>query len=396
MDSKARQVFNASFSNDNYQAMQEAIAQAYDHWPLFRIAETPVFVDMLLKQRIFEACEEITDVVIQPDFKELTKESLNKDFEVPGEDDHPLFLQYDFGICEENGLLVPKLIEVQGFPTLYFYQDLLAKMYRQFFNVAPGFSHLFGGLNSTAYKELMGQLILGDYKPENVILLELEPNKQATQIDFWATSKALGLKVLCITDLQKEGKDLYYLNENGVKVPVYRIYNRVIFDELVGRKDLSYKFRFTDPINAEWAGHPNWFFRLSKYTLPLFKSRYVPETLYLDRISHIPEDLENYVLKPLYSFSGSGVIFHLNRQILESIETPADYILQRKVKYSPVIQAPDGLVKCEIRMLLIWEPGSSRPRIVNNLTRLTRGDMVGVKYNKDKTWVGGSVGFFAD
>lgn len=394
MDKIARQIYNASFSEDKYAKMLEDITRQYNHRPHFRVAESPVFISKELKAQIFDACEDISNVVVSPNFKKLTEGALKPEYTVPNEDDHSLFLQYDFGICEEDGKLIPKLIEAQGFPTLYFYQDLIANMYRKYFDIATGFDHLFGGLDQMSYRNLMKKAIMGDHNPENVILLELEPQSQATQIDFWATAEALGIKVLCLTELVKEGKDLYYFDDSRRKIPVFRIYNRVIFDELVGRKDLKFAFQFTDEINAEWAGHPNWFFRLSKYTLPLFKSKYVPETQYLDRVQSIPTDLENYVLKPLYSFSGSGVIFNLTKEHFDAIDDPSDFILQRKVKYAPVIQAPDGLVKCEIRMLMLWEPGQERPRIVNNLSRLTKGEMVGVKFNKDKTWVGGSVAFF--
>ena len=395
MEGIARQLYNQHFTEEKYQHFLDDIAHAYKHRPIFRICESPVFVDHDLKRKIFRACDEITEVIMQPNFKELTASAIAPEYFVPNEGNHNLFLQYDFGICElPDGSLAPKLIELQGFPTLYFYQDLVANMYRKHFHIPDNYSHLFGGLDSSAYIELLRKVIVGDEDPKHVILLEIEPETQPTQIDYLATSAVLGIKTLCISDLKKEGKDLYYLDRHGNKVEVRRIYNRVIFDELVGRKDLKRAFSFTDEIHAKWVGHPNWFFRVSKSTLPFLKGDYVPKTMVLSDLNSLPDDLENYVLKPLYSFSGSGVVFNVTQNNLDAIEDKSNYILQEKVKYSPVIESPDGKVKCEVRMLMLWEENAPRPVLVNNLARMSKGEMIGVKYNKNKTWVGGSVGFF--
>lgn len=394
MESIARQRFNKSFTEARYQAFLDDIAAEFNHRPVFRIAETPVFIDVELKNKIFDACNAITDTIVKPDFKDLTAGAIRPEFRVPNETDHSLFLQYDFGICEENGALIPKLIEVQGFPTLYFYQDLIARKYRQHFDIGDNYSHLAKGLTSEEYIDLMRKVIVADHDPRHVVLLETEPETQPTKIDFMCTSRELGIPVRCVSDLKVEGKDVYYMDEAGKKVGVSRIYNRVIFDELLGRKDLPREFRFSQEYDVEWAEHPHWFFRVSKYSLPLFQNQYVPRTYFLNELDNIPSDLENFVLKPLYSFSGSGVIFDVKPEHFDSIADPTNYILQEKVTYSPVIQALEGKVKCEVRMLLIWERGEARPRIVNNLARLSRGAMIGVKYNKDKNWVGGSVAFF--
>jgi len=148
-------------------------------------------------------------------------------------------------------------------------------------------------------------------------------------------------------------------------------------------------------VDVEWVGHPNWFFRISKFTMPLLSGKYVPESFYLDQIEEYPVDLENYVLKPLYSFAGMGVNLHITSDALDKITDRENYILQRKVQYAPVIETPTGPAKFEIRMLMVWEKDESRPKVINNLIRVSKGEMVGVRYNKDKDWVGASVGFFA-
>lgn len=394
MEPKARSIFNKSFSDSRYANFLKDISSQFNHTPQFRIAETPIFIDLDLKAKIFDACEKITATIAKPNFRELTQGAIKPEFRVPNETPHSIFLQYDFGICEENGELIPKLIEAQGFPTLYFYQNLIASKYREHFDIPENYSHLAKGLSVEEYKSLLNRVIVSGHNPKNVVLLEVEPESQPTQIDFLCTSRELGIKTLCISDLKKEGKNLYYLDEMNRKVDVNRIYNRVIFDELLGRRDLKREYHFSDEVDVEWAGHPHWFFRISKYTLPLFQNKYVPRTYFLDQLNEIPSDLENFVLKPLYSFSGSGVIFDVKPEHFHSIEDRSNFILQEKVNYSPVVQALDDKVKCEIRMLMIWEPGDEKPRIVNNLARLSRGSMIGVKFNRNKTWVGGSVAFF--
>jgi glutathionylspermidine synthase len=226
-------------------------------------------------------------------------------------------------------------------------------------------------------------------------LLEIEPEKQTTYIDMLSTSVELGIPVVCVTEVIKKGKQLFYLNKNGDEVRIEKIYNRVVFDELEHRPDLKMSFRFTDDLEVKWVGHPNWFYRISKYVMPLLKSRYVPETHYLHTIiDKLPEDLHNWVLKPLFSFAGAGVIIDVDKEVIEGIQNPSQYILQRKVQYEPVIESPTDPVKVEVRMLMLWPEKAESPFVVTNLARLSKGKMIGVKYNKDKDWVGGSVGLF--
>lgn len=391
-----RERYNQSFTAEKYNAFLKTIADKYSHMPAFRIAETPVFIPDDLRDKLLDACKDIQQLISRPDFKDLTKDSIpNATLKVPGEDDHTLFLQMDFGITKnENGELLPQLIELQGFPSLYFFQHELATAYRKHFDIPEGMTTHPGGQTNEDYLSLLKKVILGNSDPRNVILLEVEPEKQNTAIDFYSTAYHLGIKILCITDLKKEGRKLFYLDEEGNKISVERIYNRVIFDELDQRDDLEREFYFKDEVDVEWVGHPNWFFRISKYILPLFDSKYVPPTFYLDELQQYPEDLENYVLKPLYSFSGTGIQLDISRETLDNIRDMKNYILQKKVEYAPVINTPSEPAKFEIRMMMIWEKNQPEGRLVNNLIRLTKGRMVGVKFNRNKDWVGGSVGFF--
>lgn len=396
MIQEIRELYNKYFSEERYSAFLTELHQKYNHVPGFRIAETPVFIPKEIREKIFDACNHVIDVVCRPDIKQLTDAAITEAFKVPNEDEHTTFLQIDFGICEDkNGEIVPKLIEVQGFPSLYFYQHAVADLYRKHFEVPTEFIHLFNDFTPDTYVDLLKDVIVGSEDPKNVVLIDIEPFKQNTQIDFHASAHELGIKVLCVSELFQKDNQLFYKDEDGNDVRAKRIYNRVIFDELIQRADLALGFKFTDPLDVEWVGHPNWFFRISKYLMPFMDSPYVPKTYFLNQLDPVPNDLENYVLKPLFSFSGSGVIFDVTKEDIEAIEDKSNFILQEKVKYAPVIKTPDGdSVKVETRIMLIWPKDHVRPIIVNNLARLSKGVMIGVKYNKDKTWVGGSVGFY--
>ena len=395
MIDSARKAYNRSFSEEKYQAFLNHLNAAFNYKIPFRVAESPVFIDKTFAQKINEASNEIIDFLVRPDFKELTEGAIPKSLYVPNETDHTLFLALDYAVVKsESGDLIPQLIEMQGFPSLFGWQHFIAQQYPKFFDVPENyFSHFTYSNND--YTKKLKSILLNGHPPENVILLEIEPTKQNTAIDFIVTEKLTGIKAMHIGDVELEGRNLYY-EENGKRIPIKRIYNRVIFDELVKRSDLKLQFDLTQDVDVEWAGHPNWFFRISKYAMPLIKSKFIPECKFLSEYQPLPADLENYVLKPLFSFSGSGVIFHITKQDIDIISQSErkNYLLQRKVKYEPVIQAPDGLVKAEIRILFIWEDGSARPVPYTNLARLSRGEMIGVKFNKDKTWVGGSVCYF--
>lgn len=391
-----REKFNAIFSIEKYEEFKQGVANQYNLKPSFREAESPFFIPKILKERLFEACSLISDVIKRPDIKEMTQGALYEEsLIVPNEDSHTTFLQMDFGITlDENGDPMPQLIEVQGFPSVYFFQYMVSGLYKKHFDIPEYFTSYFNGYTPETYKKLLYDVIVGDENPKHVVLLEIEPENQNTYIDMLSTSIELGIPVVCITAVTKEGQKLYYRDKKNEKVEIKRIYNRVIFDELYQRTDLQYNFNFSDNLDVKWVGHPNWFYRISKYLMPYFKNKYVPDTYFLHELKEIPQDLENYVLKPLFSFSGSGVVIDVTPEDIENIVDKSNYILQKKVIYEPVLKSPNEPVKVEIRMLMLWPDNAPEPQIVNNLVRLSKGKMIGVKYNKDKDWVGGSVGFY--
>lgn len=394
MIAEIRKKYNEQFTAEKYKRFLHDLNSAYNTEITFRVAETPVFISDDFKKELISAGEDIIQFITQPGYKSLTEKSIPPGLSVPGEDEHTTFLAIDFAVCKgDNGNFIPQLIELQGFPSLFFWQPFVARKYREHFYVPRGFSSFFSGFNQMEYYQLMNDVILGDHHPENVILLEIEPEKQNTRIDFYCTHEWLSVAPVCISKLTIEGRKLFYRNADGKKIHVKRIYNRVIFDELLKRNDLRRQFNLTEGVEVEWAGHPNWFFRISKYVMPMLKSKYVPECKLLSSFSSYPSDLENYVLKPLFSFSGSGVVFDVTKEDLEKVEDKNNFMLQRKVKYAEALQSPTGPVKVEIRLLYVWKKNDPKPVLVTNLARLSKGKMIGVKYNKDLDWVGGSSAF---
>lgn len=396
MVSEPRQYFNESFSTEKYQKMLEEIHAEFPNTLDFRVAESPIFVDKELKIKILSACNSIIDEIKKDSFIDRTQRAIPEQHYVPSENRRPDFLAIDFAVTKNSeGDFEPQLIELQGFPSLFAYQSYLSSKYKKHFNVQKGFSEFFNRLNTMSYMQEMQQFLLSGSHPKNTILLEVFPEKQKTRFDFALTKKFWGIEPVCITKLRKSGDDLYY-ESDGKKITVERIYNRLIFDDLDRNfTDLKLEVDLKSTHSAHWISHPNWFYRVSKFSMPLFKSKYIPESNYLSEIKSTPEDLENYVLKPLFSFAGAGVKIDVTKEDLDKIKYPENYLLQRKITYEPCIKDlnNDG-IKCEIRMLYIWPENASSPKLVTNLARLSRGKMIGVDFNKNFDWVGGSSAFF--
>lgn len=386
-----RNRFNSFFTEEKYVKFLAGLEKGLTKIP-FRVAETPVFIPEELKQQLIDAGEEIIAIIKHPDFKTLTNNAIPAQWNVQGENEHPHFLTFDFGICkDEQGKLVPKLIEMQGFPSLYAFQPYLSKAYKETFDLPENLTPYFEGLSEQEYIDLLKQVIVGNHQPHEVALMDTDALQQKTAIDFLITAQLLGIKILSLTDIIKEGNNLFYKDGEN-RIQLKRIYNRLIFDEIDGQTGLfTNSFDPREKLNIEWITHPNWFYRISKYTMPFLKSKFVPETHFLNTLNNIPANLENYVLKPLFSFAGMGVIIDVTADDIRNINDPENWILQKKVIYEPIVQSPDGGVKVEIRLMYLWADNAA-PKLCINLTRLSRGKMIGVRYNQDFTWVGGTIG----
>jgi hypothetical protein len=391
VDPKLRAAFNADFTPEKYAALVRCVNET-EQWPAdFRISETPVFLTRQFTNDVTRAANEIIAVTRTAEFAKHAASAVPKELEVPNESRHPNFHVVDFAICAEGGQLVPRLIELQAFPSLFGFQLLLLACMRKAFPAIPrNWTSSFGGIKDEAYLNLLRRTIIAESDPENVVLLEIEPEKQKTRVDFAATERLLGIRAICVTKIKKRDRKLFY-DSDGRAVRIERIYNRVIFDELVRRPDLDLAFRFQDDLDVTWVGHPNWYFRISKHSLPFLKTAYTSPAFFADEF---PADSEigNYVLKPLYSFAGHGVDMEPTREKIGALENPHDWILQKKIDYAAFVPTVNGQKsKAEIRMMFVWPDKDPGPTLVNNLVRMSQGKMMGVDFNIDKTWVGASI-----
>jgi uncharacterized protein (UPF0248 family) len=391
MIEEIRDKYNSEFRDENYQEFLSYLNSMLKYPVDFRVCETPLFLSDDFKNELIKACDDLINQLTKPEFLKNSVNAIPKNLVVPNDRPHPVFLSLDFAITKQGDNYIPKLIELQGFPTLYGYQIYLDRAIRKFFNIPGGFTAYFNGYHESSYIEKLRQIILDDESSENVILLEIEPQNQKTRIDFAAMEELFGIRSICITDIIKRGKNLFYKYES-TEIPVKRIYNRVIFDELL-RKNIQSNFSLLDDVDVEWVGHPNWFFRISKFSLPQLNGKYVPECYYLNQLDNYPDNLSEFVLKPLFSFAGLGVDVDVSKEKLDSIKDRENYIIQRKVEYAPVIKTPDGYSKVEIRMMYLWEENATKPELILNLIRTSKGKMMGVDFNKNKTWVGSSLAY---
>jgi hypothetical protein len=391
MHPELRARFNADFTPEKYATLLHCVNET-EKWPAdFRISETPIFLTPAFTDDVTRGANAIIDATRTPEFVRQAASAVPKELEVPNESAHPNFLVVDFAICEEENRLVPRLIEMQAFPSLFGFQLLLLGCIRKAYPAIPrNWTSSFGGIKDDAYLQLLRRTIIADSAPENVVLLEIEPEKQKTRIDFAATETLLDIRPVCVTKIKKRGRQLFYDRE-GSDVRIERIYNRVIFDELVKRPDLNLPFQFQDDLDVTWVGHPNWYFRISKHSLPFLKTEHTSPTFFADDFP-ASENLGDYVLKPLYSFAGHGVDMEPTQQKIAVLKNPCEWILQKKVDYAPFVVTVDGKKsKAEIRMMFVWPDNDGDPTLVNNLVRMSQGEMMGVDFNVDKTWVGASI-----
>jgi hypothetical protein len=393
--------FNARFTEAKYAELLRVLDERVGAHIEFRVAETPCFFAPELMQRMVTAGVELTEQLLgNARYMEESRGAIPAEWTVPDGDARPHFMTVDFGLVRgADGELQPKLVEMQAFPSIFGYQPLLAKTYIEVFGLDRRLEFLFGGMDEDGYWKLMREVIVGAHEVENVVLAEVEPQTQKTLPDFLMTEKALGINVVDVAKLVKEGNKLFYRDERrGTLVPVERIYNRVIVDELV-RKRVKLPFDYRDELQVEWAGHPNWYFQVSKFSLPHLEHETVPAAVFLDEWyagigrERLPRDREQWVLKPLYSFAGKGITFAPTDAEMAAIPARErrDYLLQERVSFEPVIRTPEGMTQAEVRILYVW-PEGKKMTPMTSLVRMGRGLMMGVDHNRDRTWVGGSAG----
>jgi hypothetical protein len=392
-----RDHFNANFTPAKYEDLLARLNTLTRTNIEFRVAETPCFFPQSLLNELAEAGATLTHQLLDnPAYREASNQTIPAAYNVPNENPIPNFMTVDFGLTRNpDGSLAPKLVELQAFPSIFGYQDVLSRQYIETFNLDPNLQPYLGGLNERTYWQLLKEVIVADHDPENVVLLEIDPDHQKTLPDFHIYEDNLHIATVDITKLRKQGTRLFY-QRNGRDIPIHRIYNRAIVDELQ-RKSIHLPFDYRDDLQVEWAGHPNWYFRISKFSLPYLAHPSVPKAVFLDdwfakrNLTGLPEDRAHLLLKPLYSFAGKGIQFAPTDADLNAIP-PADrhlYLLQERVTFEPTIDTPHGPTQAEIRIMYIWPDGGTLQSAIA-LVRLGRGLMMGVDHNRDRQWVGSS------
>jgi hypothetical protein len=395
--------FNERFTVGKYTDLLRVLNERTQTKIEFRVAETPCFFSAEFMQTMVDAGIELTEQLLaNKAYMAESNAAIPTEYRVPNQDDRPHFMTVDFGLVRDaEGKLQPKLVEMQAFPSLFGYQPVLAQSYLETYELEPTLQYRFGGMDDAAYWALLRETILGKHDPENVVLAEIDPERQKTLPDFRVYEQRLGIKTVDVATLVKEGNRLFYRNAAGKLVRISRIYSRVIVDELV-RSRITLPFDYRDDLDVEWAGHPNWYFRISKFSIPHLKHPTVPAAVFLDDWcagkghNRLPADRSQWVFKPLYSFAGKGIQFAPQDTDLAAIPVSErhNYLLQERVHFEPVIQTPEGLTQAEIRILYVC-PNGGILTPMTSLVRMGRGLMMGVDQNRDKTWVGGSAGLVA-
>lgn len=395
-----RQRFNRDYRPERYQALLADCARQTRAPLEFRISETPCFFPRTLMQQIADTGAELTHQLLgNAAFLKASEEAVPERFRVPHCPAHPHFMTADFGLVrEEDGSLTPRLVELQAFPSIFGFQAMLSESYARTFNLPATLERFLGDHDDASYWALLRRVIVGNHAPENVVLLEIEPEAQKTLPDFHVHEDRLGIRTVDIAKLKREGRRLYY-RHGSRDVPIERIYNRAIVDELE-RKSIALPFDYRDDLDVEWAGHPDWYFRISKFAIPWLHHPAVPPAVFLNDWYDgkgrglLSEDREQWVFKPLYSFAGKGVQFGPTDAELTSIPATErhNFLLQQRVRFEPVINTSHGLTQAEVRIMYVWPDGGTLEPVIS-LIRMGRGKMMGVDHNRNQEWVGASAGF---
>jgi hypothetical protein len=402
MQQPFREAFNASFTPEKYEGLLRALDLRTRTHIGFRVAETPCFFPAALLDEMAETGAELTrQLVGSAAYMQVSSSAIPEKYRLGNDNPIPNFMTVDFGLVRQSdGALTPKLVEMQAFPSVFGYQDVLAQAYIESFNLSPSLRWHLGGHDSASYWALLKKVIVGDHAPENVVLMEVAPQTQKTLPDFHIYEDKLGIATVDIALLKKDGRKLFY-QRDGRWIAIERIFNRAIVDE-IERKQIALPFDYRDDLDVEWAGHPNWYFRISKFSLPYLDHPSVPKAVFLDdwfagkNTAGLPEDRERLLLKPLYSFAGHGIRFCPTDADLAAIPV-ADrhlYLLQERATFEPVIATPKGATMAEVRIMYLWPNGAAMEPVIS-LVRMGRGLMMGVDQNRNQEWVGGSAALLA-
>ena len=396
-----RAAFNEQFTEAKYQQYLALLNEPFKDPIPFRIAETPVFIDQDFKIQLLDAGDYICQFITHPSFSNKTADAIPKGLHIPNEATLPECIVIDFAIAEgQDGKMMPQLIELQGFPSLFAFELLQAQALEKVYHLPKNFSPFLNGYTQASYLDFFKSMVLGE-QAKHTILLEIKPYEQKTRPDLMLTEAWLNVPIVCLSQIYLKDKSLYY-QKDGIEYKIERIYNRVVYDELMQQAPVFIQqFQLLEQAeNIEWINHPNHFFRISKYILPLFNHPLIPEAYLLADWKNnqigTALNLAEYICKPLFSFGGQGVMLDPTIDSIHAINDPENWILQKKVTYAAVIETPTGPSKAEIRLFYFWDKQLGRYVATNNLTRISKGPMIGVSFNNTATWIGGSISYFEE
>ena len=418
MIEELRRRFNENYRPGAYGALLERLDRECGTHVKFRVAETPVFLPAELIQQMALSGQQLADsIMASPEELAAARAAIPPGYRVAGETPRPHFLTADFALIRgADGSLEPRLVEIQAFPSVFGFQAVLCNQYQAAYGLPAELECFSGGMSEQAYWALLRQTIVGEHDPATVVLADVDPEHQKTRPDFEVTAKRLGIAVADIAAVEAVGEQLHYRNKSGKLTPIRRIYNRAIADELIARR-IELKFDLERRWDVEWAGHPNWYFLISKISIPALAEKFavVPPAVFVDEFLdgagraklagagvELPDAgdgsaaCSELLLKPLFSFAGKGIEFEPTQERLEAIprEERRNYLLQQRMRFEPTIETPFGLTQAEIRILYAW-PDGGRLTPAMSLVRLGRGKMMGVDHNRDLEWVGASAAFVA-
>lgn len=398
-----RQDFNKRWTPEGYERLLAGIERRLGERPAFRLAETPCFFPKSLLEEMAEVAQTLTRSLVENQAYLAASDAAipaRHRIPEPAGVQPPNFMTVDFGFVREpDGSLGIRLVELQAFPSVFGFQDVLSQATMEAYDLDPSLRWLQADADSENYWRRMRRVILAGHDPSEVVLLEVTPDHQKTRVDFRTYEQQLGIRTADITTVRQRGRMLEY-QRDGRWTPIRRIFNRAIVDEME-RLGVEPGFDYRSELDVEWAGHPNWYFRASKFSLPYLDHPAVPPAAFLDDWirdrSVLPSERGDLLLKPLFSFAGKGIVFAPTDADLAAIpeEERRGYLLQQRAHFTPVIETPHGMTKAEVRIMLVAADGDVLTPVIS-MVRLGRGLMMGVDQNRNQLWVGASAAVFPD
>lgn len=254
----------------------------------------------------------------------------------------PDTLTIDFAVVSvDGGKADLKLIEAQAYAaTLHAMLD--------FEEEAGG--GVLGGLTVKQRKSILDREILGNFKPNETIMLSHDINKLSTKFDFTIAKKSI--EPLSLGDLFIEDGKLFYIKD-GIRQCVKRIYSRIILSDL-NTDELHFFRNILSIKDVSWFNHYTWYHKINKSHINDISHKAKLRQYSLDEAGAL--NLENTVLKAKDGHSGSGVIVSPSYRHLSGIDKDAHF-LQEKVSYAECFTPPlsNKPHKIELRCALLLD-----------------------------------------